>query len=694
LVVKVLEAKGLKNVDGLLAGLSDPYFVARIGAKGSTWDGKGLPSGGLEFTSQVIRNDLNPKWDAVFSLDLTDEEWVRQLSTHRLEVCVKIYDHDLVYSRTELGEICQEIILDKAGQRLTCPVLGSGNTGTVDVQFLKDSQKQMKNIEESRKSTPQTLHEANDPDLVSTLITDAKMSPDARDKEGKTPLHKMVAISNFNCGIALIINGANVNLTEKSTGDTPLHIAVDKACPNFVRALLVFDARTDGANNKGYWPYQIALKAYQTSPDADKLKVLYSLWKIGAECAPESAPLDSEGKPIDFSRLEVSVNYKRVKCLFDDFLNQQCRTSGDKTKNPCRVLALDGGGIRGVVLTRVLLSLEKILPFSIAKSFDWMVGTSTGGMLVLAMASGMSVLQAQGLYLRMKEQVFNAPKKPYNVNTLSKLLKSEFKDATLADIPRHPKICVSSVLANRTYPDLHFFRNYPSPQAIASVKDYDHPEEIQNFDVDTDVTDASCWDDILASECQEDIGSSKPYDQIEVPPVPIWKVARATSAAPLYFDAVGPFVDGGLLANNPTVDVLTEITEFNTSLEAKGEHQHCVEPKVVLSLGTAIQPVRKVKVADIEISVGNLMQNLFDDLHTASALGNIVTDSGNRAVDRGRAWCKSLGVPFFRYSPQLKEPVEMDEKDMSKLINLMWDTMAYCHQHHNDLKKLADILQN
>ena len=87
----------------------------------------------------------------------------------------------------------------------------------------------------------------------------------------------------------------------------------------------------------------------------------------------------------------------------------------------------------------MLLSLEKSLQFPIVKSFDWMVGTSTGGMLVLALASGKSVLEAQGIYLRMKEKVFNAPKKPYDVNELTKLLRAEFGDATLADIGRHPK---------------------------------------------------------------------------------------------------------------------------------------------------------------------------------------------------------------------------------------------------------------
>ena len=86
-------------------------------------------------------------------------------------------------------------------------------------------------------------------------------------------------------------------------------------------------------------------------------------------------------------------------------------------------------------------------------------------------------------------------------------------------------------------------------------------------------------------------------------PVPIWKVARATSAAPLYFDAAGPFVDGGLIANNPATDILTEIAEFNTALGARGDLESCVQPEIMVSLGTASQPVRKARKFDF--GVGN-----------------------------------------------------------------------------------------
>ncbi|VDN42640.1 unnamed protein product [Dibothriocephalus latus] len=43
----------------------------------------------------------------------------------------------------------------------------------------------------------------------------------------------------------------------------------------------------------------------------------------------------------------------------------------------------------------------------------------------------------------------------------------------------------------------------------------------------------------------------------------IWRAARASGAAPSYFRPCGPYLDGGLISNNPTLDILTEIQEMN-----------------------------------------------------------------------------------------------------------------------------------
>lgn len=52
-----------------------------------------------------------------------------------------------------------------------------------------------------------------------------------------------------------------------------------------------------------------------------------------------------------------------------------------------RLLCLDGGGIRGLVLITILLHLEEAAGQPILDCFDWVSGTSTGGILALALAA-------------------------------------------------------------------------------------------------------------------------------------------------------------------------------------------------------------------------------------------------------------------------------------------------------------------
>lgn len=54
-----------------------------------------------------------------------------------------------------------------------------------------------------------------------------------------------------------------------------------------------------------------------------------------------------------------------------------------------------------------------------------------------------------------------------------------------------------------------------------------------------------------------------PVDQL------VWRAARSSGAAPTYFRPNGRFLDGGLLANNPTLDAMTEIHEYNQDLIRK-----------------------------------------------------------------------------------------------------------------------------
>lgn len=82
------------------------------------------------------------------------------------------------------------------------------------------------------------------------------------------------------------------------------------------------------------------------------------------------------------------------------------------------------------------------------------------------------------------------------------------------------------------------------------------------------------------------------------PPPPseqlLWRAARSSGAAPTFFRASGRFVDGGLIANNPTLDVLTEIFEYNLALRTAGRAAEAVAPTAVLSIGCGRPPVAEV----------------------------------------------------------------------------------------------------
>ena len=54
-----------------------------------------------------------------------------------------------------------------------------------------------------------------------------------------------------------------------------------------------------------------------------------------------------------------------------------------------QILALDGGGIKGLFSAAVLAHIEEDLQTRIVDHFDLITGTSTGGIIALALGAGM-----------------------------------------------------------------------------------------------------------------------------------------------------------------------------------------------------------------------------------------------------------------------------------------------------------------
>src|SRR5437763_416325 len=73
-----------------------------------------------------------------------------------------------------------------------------------------------------------------------------------------------------------------------------------------------------------------------------------------------------------------------------------------------RILSIDGGGIRGIFPAAVLAALEArfLGGRSIARCFDLITGTSTGGILALGLAAGRTSRELLDVYLRDGRRIF------------------------------------------------------------------------------------------------------------------------------------------------------------------------------------------------------------------------------------------------------------------------------------------------
>ncbi len=108
----------------------------------------------------------------------------------------------------------------------------------------------------------------------------------------------------------------------------------------------------------------------------------------------------------------------------------------------CRILSIDGGGIRGVIPGQILQTLETKLGKPLADCFHLITGTSTGGILAAGLARGMTSSDLLDFYFKDGSEIFNpaffgslgGPK--YSPAPLEAILQKTFGDTKLSDLPR------------------------------------------------------------------------------------------------------------------------------------------------------------------------------------------------------------------------------------------------------------------
>jgi uncharacterized protein len=217
-----------------------------------------------------------------------------------------------------------------------------------------------------------------------------------------------------------------------------------------------------------------------------------------------------------------------------------------------RVLAIDGGGIRGIIPALVLTEIERRSGRRIFELFDLIAGTSTGGILACALCAPdpLPAEQLVPIYEEEGPAIFDRSvwqrirsaegllDEKYDAGALDRALERFLADKRLADTK--PELLIPAY--NMGEPGPYFFKSRK------------------------------------AREEGEDFALSI--------------VARATSAAPTYFEplpvADHALVDGGVFAANPAMCALAEVLRSGPLDEVR-----------LLSLGTG-QRTRQRTFADVK----------------------------------------------------------------------------------------------
>lgn len=222
---------------------------------------------------------------------------------------------------------------------------------------------------------------------------------------------------------------------------------------------------------------------------------------------------------------------------------------------PKKLLALDGGGIRGLITIEILLQIEKELKvasgsgedFVLGDYFDYVAGTSTGAIIAACIASGMSIGEIKTFYTSNgqamfdKASVFRRLRYKYEDEKLAVQLQKVFRDRLGADP-------ADTTLSENGHPTLGSPKLKTLLMAVLRNASTDSPWPVSN-------NPHAKYNATDRRDCNLRI--------------PLWQLVRASTAAPVYFPpevvSLGEhefvFVDGGItMFNNPAFQLFLMAT--------------------------------------------------------------------------------------------------------------------------------------
>ncbi|CAD6194252.1 unnamed protein product [Caenorhabditis auriculariae] len=313
-------------------------------------------------------------------------------------------------------------------------------------------------------------------------------------------------------------------------------------------------------------------------------------------------------------------------------------------------LCLDGGGMRGLVSVVCLLFASKRLfgDESLPDYFDWLIGTSTGSMLALSLAKGLSIRDCFFQYWNMKAQIFLrgstfnrllGDQVTVQTKNINRVLEGCFPTETFHKCPR--RLTVPALDIMRAPAKLHVFRNYSFTRPFGVQLDEEQ--------------------DMLFRDA-----------------------ARASSAAPTYFEPLiyndKVFVDGSFVANYPLNVLFKEYDLFV-------KHGNALQLACVLSIGTG-EPESSDRKYKLGKSIRTRAKNIG---HLSTLILEQVVGQDLTAVEMAEDRCHAHNIPFVRISPKGIN-VRIDQIDDSKLMDMIWTTLLYLVRNVSEVDRLGEVL--
>ena len=282
------------------------------------------------------------------------------------------------------------------------------------------------------------------------------------------------------------------------------------------------------------------------------------------------------------------------------------RVSKEAGVDEYRILALDGGGVRGAYTSRLIERLHAETSF--LDQVDLVAGTSTGGIIALALAAGQKPGDVKALYSGNASAIFSTP---FWRRLQAGLLVSKYPNDGL-------RKALTSVLGTSRLEELKA-----------------HTVLIPSFDLDSEATnEPRAWKAKFFHNFPNEDSDGK---ELAV------EVGLRTAAAPTYFPTVDNYIDGGVVANNPAMAALALAVNPDTT---KGAGKSLFQVRM-LSLGTG----RNCKWVEGDHDWGVIQwgKKLVDIL-IEGTMG--VASYQCQAI---------LGPNFYRLDPVLPEEVNLDD---------------------------------